>query len=109
MSITLSTENASIQGEVMATSPHGTFTVIKLSNRVTIVSSKTDTDDEYIVYVGVRSQVEFDFYYDWATTNGGWFRHDEHEARRSKRVKAYPKELKIRGLSLTEIIKLIQG
>jgi hypothetical protein len=104
-----------VEGEIIETSPHGTFTVIRLSNRVTIVSISKDSQDEehpdydYITYVGVRSQIEQDFYRDWAIQNGGCFRPTESFARRSKRVKSYPKEMKIRGLDMLAIIKLVKG
>jgi hypothetical protein len=103
-----------VEGEIIETSPHGTFTVIRLSNRVTIVSISNSQDEEhpdydYITYVGVRSTIEQDFYTEWAYNNGAYFHIRECYARKSKRVMNYPKELKIRGLELDKIIQLVKG
>ncbi|MDQ2096757.1 MAG: hypothetical protein QQW96_03820 [Tychonema bourrellyi B0820] len=102
---------AGIQGKVIESSPHGNYLVVRLNDRITICGTFTNiwnweemSDissgfESFITYIGVRSNMEAEAVRECVAEMGGYFRQNEEEPRRSKRVKAFPLELKIRGLT----------
>jgi hypothetical protein len=101
---------AGIQGQILESSPHSNYLVVKLSDRITIVGTFSNiwdwdiSEDEesgfesFITYVGVRSRNEADRIKPFLQQNCGYFGRNDSEPRKAKRVKAYPLELKVRGL-----------
>ena len=110
---------AGINGVIKEVSPHGNFITVVLFDRLVIVGTTDNQfnwdenkDEEsgflgFITYIGTTG--EFD---DLMNINalvqhyGGYFNKNEGEARESKRVEAYPYEIKVRGLK-PEDIKLL--
>jgi hypothetical protein len=102
---------AGIEGKVVETSPHGNYLVVELSDRITICGTFSNQwnweempdissgFESFITYIGVRSLSESKKVKEIVTSSGGYFRLKEQEPRSSKRVKAFPLELKVRGLS----------
>ncbi|MGB8689587.1 MAG: hypothetical protein WCD53_19920 [Microcoleus sp.] len=102
---------AGIEGEIIESSPHNNYLVVELSDRVTIIGTFsnqflwkempdiTSGFESFITYVGVRSLSETDEIKEILKEGGGYFHSKEKEPRRSKRVKSFLLELKVRGLS----------
>ena len=112
---------AGIEGKVIKTSPHGSYVVVKLSDRITIVGTTNnqfswqempDTSsgfDSFITYIGVRSKADGEKVKEIVSQVGGYTYANESEARKSKRIHDFPLEIKIRGLTpefVAETIKL---
>jgi len=110
---------AGIEGQVLESSPHGSFLVVKLSDRITIVGTFNNQFDweeapdissgfrSFITYIGVRSPVETTKYINFANENNGYFYKNETSSRRSKRIKNFPLELKVRGLTPQIVAHLV--
>jgi hypothetical protein len=117
---------AGIQGQVLESSPHGNFLVVKLSDRITIVGTfsnefqwnpQEDEDsgfESFITYVGVRcsqsgipSKVEADRTKNFLKQNGGYFGKNDSEPRKSKRVQGFPFEIKVRGFEAKFVVDCI--
>jgi hypothetical protein len=106
---------AGIEGEIIESSPHSNYLVVELNDRITIVGTFSnqflweEMPDissgfiSFITYIGVRSIAEAEAVTEVILENGGYFHPKEQQPRRSKRVKAFPLELKIRGLT-TEFV-----
>ena len=110
---------AGINGVIKETSPHGNFITVVLFDRLVIVGTTDNQfnwdenkDEEsgflgFITYIGTTGENEdllkiselIDKY-------DGYFNKNEAVARDSKRVEAYPYEIKVRGLK-PEDIKLL--
>jgi hypothetical protein len=110
-----------IEGEVIGTSPHGSYVVVKLSDRITIVGTTNNQFnwqespdvssgfESFITYIGLRSKSAGKKVKQLVAEVGGYTYKKESEARKSKRIKDFPYEIKIRGLSpefVAEVIKL---
>lgn len=113
---------AKIIGEIVESSPHGNYLVVKLSDRITIVGTfsniwhwdiSEDVDsgfESFITYIGVRSRSEADRIKSFLKQNGengGYFGKDGSEPRKSKRCRSYPFELKVRGLKAEFVVDCI--
>jgi len=112
---------AGIEGEIIESSPHSSFLVVKLSDRIIIcgviagrnmwhwdIASDEDSGFEsFITYVGVRSQSEADRIKPFLQQNGGHFGKDGSEPRKAKRIKGFPMELKVRGLEAEFVVDCI--
>ena len=110
---------AGIKGKVTAISPHGSYFIVELSNQVVIVgtyNNKFNWDeavdnesgfDSFITYIGVRTIAEAEKVKEIVSGVGGYFYAKEQEPRRSKRVKAFPLELKIRGLTAEFVAEFV--
>ncbi|MEG4286404.1 hypothetical protein QUB68_25055 [Microcoleus sp. A006_D1] len=110
---------AGIQGQVLESSPNGSFLVVKLSDRITIcgaVVNKFDWDiapdedsgfESFITYIGVRSQIDADRIKPLLQQNGAYFGKDGSDPRKSKRCRSYPFELKVRGLEADFVVDCI--
>ncbi|MEG4302398.1 hypothetical protein QUB16_06730 [Microcoleus sp. D3_18a_C4] len=106
---------AGIEGEIIESSPHSNYLVVRLSDRITIIGTFSNQFhweempdassgfESFITYIGVRSIAEAEAVREVILENDGHFHPKEEEPRRSKRVKAFPLELKIRGLT-TEFV-----
>lgn len=106
---------AGIKGKVIQSSPHRNYLVVELNDRTTIVGTFSNQFNweempdvssgfkSFITYIGIRSTAEAEAVMECVTENGGYFYPKEQEPRRSKRVKAFALELKIRGLT-TEFV-----
>lgn len=102
---------AGIEGEIIESSPHNNYLVVKLSDRITICGTFsniwnwqempdiTSGFESFITYVGVRSLSETNEIKEILKEGGGYFHSKEKEPRRSKRVKSFLLEIKVRGLS----------
>ncbi|MEO9124768.1 MAG: hypothetical protein ABI262_08795 [Microcoleus sp.] len=117
---------AGVQGQVLESSPHGNYLVVKLSDRITIVgtfsnmfdwSEAPDEDsgfESFITYIGVRSlrggtpsQNEANQIKSLLQQNGGYFGKNDSEPRKAKRVQGFPMELKVRGLEADFVVDCI--
>jgi|GEM_PF-742162 len=126
---------AGIEGQIIESSPHSSFLVVKLSDRITIcgvingrniwdwdISEDEDSGFEsFITYVGVRSRseavsaaLEEDRIKSFLQQNGGYFGKDGSEPRKSKRCRSeagrkpsYPFELKVRGLKAEFVVNCL--
>ena len=109
-----------IKGQVIQSSPHGNYVVVKLSDRITIVGTYSnqfkweESEDQssgftsFITYIGLRSQQEAETWLKRVVLLSGYFQGEEDIPRKSKRVKAFPLEIKVRGLSASSVVELIQ-
>ena len=112
---------AGIEGEVIETSPHGSYVVVRLSDRITIVGTTNNQFnwqempdaasgfESFVTYIGVRSSSGGEQVKEIVAQVGGYTYKKEAEARNSKRVSAFPLEVKIRGLTpefVAEVIRL---
>ena len=110
---------AGIKGKVIESSPHNNYLVVELSDRVTIIGTFSNQFswkempeissgfESFITYIGVRSLSESKKVKEIVTSSGGYFHKNEQEPRSSKRVKGFPLELKVRGLSVDFCVALI--
>lgn len=111
---------AGVEGEVIETSPHGSYVVVKLSDRITIVGTTNNQFnwqempdaasgfESFIMYIGIRSKTEATTYLNLVATVGGYTLKKEAEPRKSKRVSAFPFEIKVRGLSPEFVAEVIR-
>ena len=117
---------AGIEGQILESSPHGNYLVVRLSDRITIsgtfsnqwqwdIAEDNDSGFEsFITYVGVRSlrggtpsRSEVDRIKPLIVRSGGYFGKDGDKPRKAKRVTAYQLELKVRGLSAEFVVDCI--
>jgi hypothetical protein len=111
---------AGIEGKVVEVSPHGSFVVVELSDRITIVGTTNNQFnweempdissgfESFITYIGLRSKSGAEKVKEIVGQVGGYTYAKESEARKAKRVRHFPLEIKIRGLSpefVAEVIK----
>jgi len=102
---------AGIEGEVIESSPHNNYLVVRLSDRITICGTFSNQwnweeapdissgFESFITYIGVRSPLEATQYVNVTANEGGYFHKNEARPRPSKRVTKFPLELKVRGLN----------
>lgn len=112
---------AGIEGQIVETSPHGNYLVVRLSDRITICGTFSNQFcwqempdassgfESFITYIGVRSITEAEAVKEVILENDGYFHPKEQEPRRSKRVKAFPLELKIRGLTTEFVAEFVEA
>jgi len=112
---------AGIQGQIVESSPHNSFLVVKLSDRITICgviegkniwdwAESPDEDsgfESFITYIGIRSKVEANQIKPLLQQNCGYFGKNDSEPRKAKRVKGFPLELKVRGLEAEFVVDCI--
>ena len=108
-----------IKGQVIETSPHGNYKVVQLSRRVAIcgtISNSFNWEESpdnnsgfisFIAYFGLRSAYEKQELEEKIADKGGYLKNSEG-IRKAKRVKAYPFEIKVRGLSPESLVDLIK-
>lgn len=106
-----------IKGEVIDSSPHGNYLVVKLSRRIAIIGTFTnqfnwqeseDNDSgfvSFIAYIGLKNIAEKHALTKVITELGGDI-DQKVGMRKAKRVKAFPLEMKVRNLSPESLIKL---
>lgn len=112
---------AGLEGQVLQSSPHGNYLVVKLSKRITVVGTfsnqfkwqeSPDIDSgftSFITYIGLRNELEFTRFRDFVSDSDGYFDKDDGSPRKAKRVIDFPFEIKVRGLlpeSVVELVKL---
>lgn len=112
---------AGIEGQIIESSPHKNYLVVKLDDRITICGTLTNIWDweempdissgfkSFITYIGVRSTAEARLVKECVAENGGYFKPDEEEPRLSKRIKSFPLELKIRGLTPDFVAEFVEA
>ena len=110
-----------IEGFVVQSSPHGNYLVVQLSDRISIVGTYSNQFNweespdvssgfiSFITYIGVRSPSEVKKFTNWINNSNGYFKKDEDTPRRSKWVKKFPFELKVRGLFPQSVVELVQS
>ena len=111
---------AGVEGKVIETSPHGSYVVVRLSDRITIVGTTNNQFnwqempdaasgfESFITYIGIRSKTEATTYLNLVATVGGYTLPKEAEPRKAKRIKDFPFEMKIRGLSSEFVAEVIR-
>jgi len=112
---------AGIEGEIVETSPHSSYVVVKLSDRITIVGTTNNQFnwqempdvssgfESFITYIGIRTVASAQKVKEIVGNVGGYTYKKESEPRKSKRVTSFPFEIKIRGLTpdfVAEVIRL---
>ncbi len=110
-----------IEGEITETSPHGSYVVVKLSDRITSFGTTNNQFnwqespdvssgiESFITYIGLGSKSAAEKVKQLVAEVGGYTYKKESEAPKSKRIKHFCYEIKIRGLSpefVAEVIKL---
>ena len=110
---------AGVEGKVVELSPHASFVVVRLTNRITIVGTTNNQFnweempdvssgfDSFITYMGVRSIPEGEKVLRIVAQVGGYTYRNESQARKAKRIKDFPLEVKIRGLTPDYIAQVI--
>ena len=110
---------AGIEGKVVEVSPHGSFVVVELSDRITIVGTTNNMFnweempdisscfESFITYIGLRSKASGEKVKEIVAQVGGFTYAKETEARPSTRVKHFPLEIKIRGLTPDYVAEVI--
>lgn len=111
---------AGVEGEIVETSPHGSYIVVKLSDRITIVGTTNNQFnwqempdvssgfESFITYIGIRSKTEATTYLNLVATVGGYTFEKEAEPRKAKRIKDFPLEIKVRGLTPEFVAEVIR-
>lgn len=108
-----------INGEVIESSEHGNYLVVKLSNRISICGTYSnmwhwEESEEiesgfisFLVYIGFNTENVKNKYLDLITEMGGYFKQEKDEKREKQRVQGrFNYEMKIRGLTPDNVIKL---
>ena len=110
---------AGVEGKVVQSSPHGNYVTVSLSDRITIVgtySNKFNWEENsdqssgftgFITYIGLKSPQELSKFRDWIIDNNGYFDRDDGTPRKSKRVRRFPLEIKVRGLLAESVVELV--
>jgi len=110
---------AGISGNVIKSSPHGNYLVVKLSDRVIITGTYSnqfgweemnEPESEFlsfVTYIGLNDESECDRYHNWIRQNNGYFNYENEAFREAKRVEGFPYEIKVRGLSVEAVVNLI--
>ncbi|MDB9487570.1 hypothetical protein PN492_13600 [Dolichospermum circinale CS-537/01] len=110
---------AGINGKVITSSPHGNYLVVQLNNRITITGTYSNQFNweennefesgfkSFLTYIGIKNDNELDKYHQWIEENNGYFHYKDEVFRVSKRIKGFPYEIKVRGLSVESVIDLI--
>lgn len=110
-----------IEGQVVSSSEHGNYLVLNLSDRVVVCGTYSnqweweESPDEdsgfksFITYIGIKREEERDKYINRLAANHVNFVDKEDTLRRSRRCKKFPLELKIRGLSASSVVSLVQS
>lgn len=111
-----------IKGEVIESSPHGNYLVVKLSDRITICGTLTNiwnweiNEDQasgfksFLTYVGFNTDsVMYRLIDKIKTTEMGYFKDDQDCKRPRKRIssKRFKYEMKVRGLTADDVIDLM--
>lgn len=112
---------AGIEGEVIESSPHNNYLVVRLSARITIVGTFSNQFcwqempdassgfEIFITYIGVRSTASASNTVKQIVAGvGGYFYSKEQQPRKSKRVKGFPFELKVRGLTADFVAEIVR-
>lgn len=111
---------AGIEGEIIESSPHSNYLVVRLSDRITIIGTFSNQFhweempdassgfESFITYIGVRSTAEAELVKEIAAGVGGYFYSKEQQPRLRKRVKAFPLELKVRGLTAEFVAEVVR-
>jgi len=102
-----------LEGQVIESSPHQNYEVVKLSDRVYVCGTynnkwkwpETECDPyvAIVTYIGYNIQDKH-LYVNWAKEAGA----TDIDDRPSKRVKGFRKELKIKGLDGSDIVDLVR-
>ncbi|MDB9458942.1 hypothetical protein PN473_11080 [Dolichospermum circinale CS-545/17] len=118
---------AGINGKVITSSPRGNYLVVRLSDseallqavRITITGTYSNQFNweennefesgfkSFLTYIGIKNDNELDKYHQWIEENNGYFHHKDEVFRVSKRIKGFPYEIKVRGLSVESVVDLI--
>ena len=110
---------AGIEGEIVESSPHNNYLVVRLNDRITICGTFSNQFnweempdansgfESFITYIGVRSSMDAEKVKEIVAEVGGYFHSKEQQPRKSKRVIKFPLELKVRGLTTDFVVKLI--
>ena len=109
---------AGIEGQVLESSPHGNYVVLRLTDRITICGTfsniwnweEIDNDsgfDSFITYIGLENVDEAAEVIANVAEAGGYFHKNEEQPRKAKRVSEYAFEIKVRGLSIEYLKKII--
>ena len=109
-----------INGEVIESSEHGNYLVVKLSSRISITGTFSNIwqweeshEEEsgfisFLTYIGFNNENVRNKYLDLITEMGGYFKDEKEEKRGRKRVQGrFNYEMKVRGLSPDNVLKLI--
>ncbi|MEG3840475.1 hypothetical protein [Microcoleus sp. herbarium14] len=111
---------AGIEGEIIESSPHNNYLVVRLSDRITIIGTFSNEFgwqempdassgfESFITYIGVHSIASAEKVKQIVADAGGYFYSKEQQPRKSKRVKAFPLELKVRGLTAEFVAELVR-
>ena len=105
---------AGIEGQVLESSPHGNYLVVKLTDRITICGTFSNIWDweeiendsgfeSFITYIGLENVGEAAEVIANIVEFGGYFHRNEEQPRKAKRVPGYAFEIKARGLSFASI------
>ncbi|MBN3961756.1 hypothetical protein [Nostoc sp. NMS8] len=109
-----------IECQVLESSPHGNYILIKLSKRIAICGTYSnqfnweespDLDSgftSFITYIGLRNELEFPRFRDLAIAHNGYFDKDDGKPRKAKRVPGFLLEIKIRGFQPESIVELVK-
>ena len=109
---------AGIEGQVLESSPHGNYLVVKLTDRITICGTFSNIWDweeiendsgfeSFITYIGLENVGEAAEVIANIVEFGGYFHRNEEQPRKAKRVPEYAFEIKARGLSIKYLKKII--
>lgn len=110
---------AGIKGKIIESSPHSNYLVVQLSNRISIVGTKSNMWNwiespeiesgfiSFLVYVGFNTNNIQQKYLNLISSMGGYCR-DGEDKRKKKRVQGkFRFEMKIRGLNPNNVLDLI--
>ena len=109
---------AGIEGQVLESSPHGNYLVVKLSDRIVICGTfsniwsweEIENDsgfESFITYIGLENVSEATEVIASVVEVGGYFHRNEEQPRKAKRVPGSAFEIKVRGLSIEYLKKII--
>lgn len=111
---------AGIEGQIIESSAHGNYLVVRLSDQITICGTFSNQFnwqempdassgfESFITYIGIRTIGSAEKVKEIVSGVGGYFYFKEQQPRKSKRVKAFPLEMKVRGLTADFVAELVR-
>ena len=110
---------AGINGEIIESSEHGNYLVIKLSNRISICGTFTNIwhwqespesqsgFKSFIVYIGFNTDSVKDKYFNLISEMGGSVRENDDKRSKQRVQGKFRYEMKIRNLNVDNVVDLI--
>lgn len=108
---------ADLKGQIIESSEHGNYLVIKLTNRISICATKTNIWNwqespsgnfkSFITYIGFNSDSVQCKYLQLISEMGGYIRHGEDKRTKLRVQGKFIYEMKVRNLNVDNLLDLL--